>query len=525
MCNVARLLIMLLLGSQVALASALDVWGGSNNNVASGSGSVGGANGLTLVDGAAAIAAMLEATASIADGATGTALSDWSIPTTTIARTKLDNGNLHGLSVEMGGHVQTGLQKASKFGEATAYAAISSSAALTPNSVSDSGDATIECDLAMNGKTSGYAIANGVAGFSAAQKQGSTTNDLFKATGSVTGSVDIRGDTTASTDTVLIGGADESSITAERSITTSASAGDAGTASATSTIGVGLSPDYQVGRANTTIAITNANANSAGWDASSVAIKTLDNANALTAINNVNMNDKLITWAQESSPGCGDQDEATTYQLISAISSAATPSATTTLSTEATVARQRAQTASSRQVTSESFINGGSYKAVTRPNELNLLQASGTLGGTYPGVASGAHLWTARASGVLPFDSSETLTQTALSSGTRTTAILQATTDGPAFTGKSNDDAGSYFSTTEFTTLSKSSAALNTLSTSVANPWEINWVNGIEASSSNYYDNFDWTNVGSVPSPTLNTASSITSEPRIDDFSFSLTQS
>jgi hypothetical protein len=470
---------------------------------------------------------MLEATASIADGATGTALSDWSIPTTTIARTKLDNGNLHDLSVEMGGHVQTGLQKTSKFGEATAYAAISSSAALTPNGVSDSGDATIECNLAMNGKTSGYAIANGVAGFSAAQKQGSTTNDLFKATGSVTGSVDIRGDTTASTDIVLADGADESSMTAERSITTSASAGDAGTALATSTIGEGLlSPDYQVGRANTTIAITNANANSAGWDASSVAIKTLDNANALTAINNVNMNDKLITWAEESAPGSSrDQDAATTYQLISAISSAATPSATTTLSTGATVARQRAQTASSRKVTSESFINGGSYKAVTRPNVLDLLQASGTLGGNYPGVASGAHLWTARASGVLPFDSSETLTQTALSSGTRTTAILQATTGGPAFTGNSNDDAGSYFSTTEYTTLSKSSAALNTLSTSVANPWEINWVNGIEASSSNYYGNFQWTNVGSVPYPTLNTASSLTSEPRTNDFSFSLTQS
>ncbi|MGD0952925.1 MAG: hypothetical protein ABR985_11135 [Methanotrichaceae archaeon] len=517
--------------SLVASANAMDVWSGSNNKVASGSGSVAGSNGFSLVDGASSVTASLDAIADIADGSAGIALSDWSVPTTTIARTKLENGNLHDLSVVIGGHVQTGLQKTSTYGEARAEARIYSTATETAGGP-DTGEAYIVSGLEMNGKTSGYAIANGVAGFSTAQKQGSTSNDLFKAIGSVSGNVDIRGDTTASIDTVLTNGADMSHMSAIKQIYSRASAGTDGTALSDSFMGGHLGgmrtnqpAADQLGRANTTITVTNANANSAAWDGSSAAIKTLDNANALTAINNVNMKDKLVTWTEASTPcTTTDQDSATADQSITADSSVASSIASTGVGTAVTVGRQQTQTVSSRRVTSESFINGGSYKAVTRPNELDLLQASGTLGGTFPGVASGAHLWSARAADVLPFDSSKTLTQTARSIGTRTSAVLTASTNGPAFTGNSNDDAGSYFSAMDYTTLSKSSATLDTMSTTVANPWEINWVNGNQVSNYYYYNNFVSSYVGSMPATTITAVSLNTGEPRTTSDTFSLTQ-
>ena len=163
-------------------------------------------------------------------------------------------------------------------------------------------------------------------------------------------------------------------------------------------------------------------------------------------------------------------------------------------------------------VTAESFLNGGSYKAVTKVNELNTMETSGTLGGGFGGVASGAHQTTSKPG--LMQNSFATLTQTAQNGILpRTTSDLMMRTEGTAFTGKITDDAGSYFSNTGYKTSSKSSLTSDTVSTTIGNSWEINWVNGIQVDNSAYSNGFGITNVGAY-SKTEMFVSAIAVDPR-----------
>ena len=80
---------MLILVAMMASASALDVWAGSNNAVASGTGSVLGLQGIQFNDAGNVLQVGLEANALVNPGGIGIAVSDWSIPLATIQRTKV----------------------------------------------------------------------------------------------------------------------------------------------------------------------------------------------------------------------------------------------------------------------------------------------------------------------------------------------------------------------------------------------------------------------------------------------------
>ena len=68
---------MLILVAMMASASALDVWVGSNNAVASGTGSVAGLQGIQFNDAGNVLQVGLEANAVVNPGGNGIAVSDW----------------------------------------------------------------------------------------------------------------------------------------------------------------------------------------------------------------------------------------------------------------------------------------------------------------------------------------------------------------------------------------------------------------------------------------------------------------
>ena len=168
----------------------------------------------------------------------------------------------------------------------------------------------------MSGVSSGYAIADGSAGFAASQKQGATTNDRFKVEGSVTGKTDMRASTTAAKDAVATAAA-ASNQNANAQIITTAQAGLLGGSAYSDSI-VGIVGANSQGISSTTITLTGASANSNAWDGTSAAVKNADNANAQTAISGVNTLGKMITNKEDSNTAApvGDADTASIRGLI-----------------------------------------------------------------------------------------------------------------------------------------------------------------------------------------------------------------
>lgn len=513
----------------VASASALDVWSGSNNAVKSNSGVITGLQGLTFTDTPGGVlSADLEANAAIVGVGTGLAYSDWSEPLTTITRTRtLAAGETHDLSIVFGGHVQAGIQKTSVYGAGNALAVILASA--TPNVGSDSGQALIRSTLTMNGKSSGYAIADGTAAYSSSQKVGTTSNDLDKVTGSAIGKVDIRGDTNAATDAAVVGGADRSNMAAAAEIKTTS---NAGTLTATATSNSHVQTDFngvnQFGNANTTIAVPNGQATSSAWDGTSSSSKTADNANALTSVT-APIAITMTTWNEDTSSLLLTRDNAVVDQA--GISATANPgSATSTVASSAKV--QRVVSTSTNKVTAEAFIRGGTWNAASRSNEFNLLQATGALGGAFDGIASGAHLVNPSGAPSVPISigSSLTLTQTATNGAVRTDAQLTKGTVtsnavvGPQFTGNILDDAGSYFSTTGYTTTSTINPGIpTTFQTNVGASSDIKWLQGLDPSANIYTNGFGVTSTG-IFSSTMTTNYALGTDPRTEDINFRFTQ-
>lgn len=503
---------MLIFVALATSASALDVWSGSNLKVNSGSGNVNGINGIQFLDVAGgALSGGLEANAAIEGDNPGLAEADWSTATTTISRTKIIPGTpdtTHDQVIVFGGHVQVGLEKTGMYGSGKAHASIDT--ITTPTGALDTGRATIHSNLTMNGTTSGYAIADGLAGFSSSEKSGVGSNDLFKTSGTVSGKIDLRGatnildldddDNLLEHDTSL--NAANNSMSAEGTIQTTAKAGVApGSAQSDSfviiTDGDATSnPTIAFGAASATETITNANANGMGWDGSSAVVKTESSANALTKIENVNVNAVQTTWRQAVlTPG--DRDQASVLNVIpTATIGGSGIWANSSMVGGFSTARAQAGTGVSAnrlqidtilvrgKVTSEAFVTGGTYNAANRVNELNEVSVSGGLGGSFPGFGSGAHVQSLLTA---PLTSKANLTQIGtLNPNDRTRSVFDTRTTGPKFTGKPLEDAGSYFGTTGYSVSSRSLDTATTRSISAAGGYEINWVNGNEASVAMY---------------------------------------
>jgi hypothetical protein len=519
----------------VASASALDVWGGSNNAVRSGSGTITGTQGLLFTDTAAGIlSANLQANAQI-DGTTpgvGLAYSDWSTPLTTITRTKVVGTTTHDLTIVFGGHVQAGIEKTSNLGAGTAQASISASATPTDTVAGDTGVAAIRSQLQMNGKSSGYAIADGTAAYASSEKVGSTSNDLYKVTGSAIGKVDIRGETNAAGDTGNL--YTLSKMAAGADIYTSSSAAiAAGTGSSYSRVTTDPNAVSQDGKANTTIAVTNGQATSSAWDGSSSTSKTADNANALTSVTTP-ISVTMTTWNEDTAPSLGHDNDHAEIDQAGIIATASVGHASSTVASSAEV--ERVAATSTKKATAEAFVRGGTWNAVARVNEFNLLQATGALGGTWDGIASGAHLVNPSGTPTArnDIDSGLILAQNAYTAttGTRTSAQLTKAgglhaVDGPQFTGNVLDDAGSYFSTTGYTTTSTMNPGIPiTYQTNVGASSDIKWLQGLDPSSNIYTQGFGVTSTGLYSSNLVTTYNLAPTGllPRTEDINFQFTQ-
>ena len=153
--------------------------------------------------------------------------------------------------------------------------------------------------------------------------------------------------------------------------------------------------------------------------------------------------------------------------------------------TSAAADRERAD--EKHRATAESFINGGEYKAAWKPvDSIGGASVSGTIGwdGYLAGMGSGAHLVNDLDYGV---GSRSQLVQAAVPGAgigaPRTYAGYRSFTYGPEYTGTNDDDAGSYFATTGYST---TSTAFDTYSTSVASYYDVNWVAGEQISTPMY---------------------------------------
>jgi hypothetical protein len=454
----------------VASANAIDIWDGSNNRVHSGSGSVDGVNGISFIDDSVTgvLSAGLEANAELVGG--GDAYADWNVPRTVISRLRITNGDLHVLTIEFGGHVQTGIE-----GNGVGDASARIFATATSTAAADTGTAIIRSQLQMDGMTSGYAIADGESAFSASAVSG----PLFEAKGAATGKVDIRGATATAASSMAAGAQIESMAAA------GSAAGTDTTQSNIKTDEFGPYKPVQIGTAGdcgttgdphygTSIDVTNGD--TYGTASSS------PNQFAKTKVTNT-ISATMTTWNN-------DMAEITDAGISAFASTVSTPKASTDV--RSSVKIQRVVSDPTNKVTAEAFVRGGSWNA-----EANSVLAKGALGGVFDGIASGAHLTSSSGTTTnpIPIYSGQELIQTALFNSLPTAVLDKQTAadhaiEGPAFTGNINDDAGSYFSTTGYTTTT------NVPPDVVVGPsWDIKWLNGNDV----VYNTV--TNLPSIPIP------------------------
>lgn len=440
-------------------------------------------------------------------GSTGYAYSDWNIPNTQTATGSYTiDGIKHDFTVTYKGHVQTGVKKdsaptvmaAGQDGDSFAEAHITAIAGVDDpwaEAVYGSGDITAK--LQLTGKSEGYAIADGFAGYSSASKVTGTNNDYTKVEGAAVGKVSLNG-----LGGVYVQGVNPNGVITNdvrftkatgyaeiRSIASTYPSLSPSYGSAYSDLYTSCTIDYQ-GTGNVPTFVSNpsnplnplpayldgstsldmsatGSSNARTWGGNSPVIKTESNANSLTDISDASLASRLKTFKLD------DYAFADTYILNSAWGEFAE----TYLRTEAQVYRTETNTAN--RTSAESYINGGTYEAVNRPTNGTEYSVYATIGwpGYLPGMASGAHLVSA-----LPYSVSSNsqlhLTAGNINGAERiwTTADYSSVTIGPECTNNSNDDAGSYFSTSGYTTKCQES---DTHSTTVTSYYDINWINGI----------------------------------------------
>jgi len=489
----------------VAQASALDIWGGSNNAIGSYWDGASTAGGLIIGPNTNELNYDLFSYSQVPAGSTGFAYSDWEIPNTQITTGSYTNpvdSISHDLTVLYRGHVQTGVEKdsapvdpADPDGESYAEAHVTAVAGVEPfTSKAVYGSADIWAELGLTGESEGYAIANGLAGYSSAAKVTGSSNDYTKVEGAASGEANLNG----------LGGAYFENTGAGRWAYTN-TYGFSEIYSAAGMIDPNFFPypwntwadsylwtdgyiDYttvngplganQNGADGSTSLDMSAtgSANAKAWGGNSPVIKTDANANSLADIDDVNIESLLETYKY------GDSVDTEAWvdaegDLFSGASA--------DIYTYADAYRERAD--EDHQATAESFINGGEYNAAWKPlNNFGLATVSGTIGwdGYLPGMGSGAHLVNNLDYRV---NSSSNLQQTAMLGvgigAPRTAAVYTADTYGPEYTDTNDDDAGSYFATTGYTT---TSTVFDTYSTSVASYYDINWIAGKQVSTPRY---------------------------------------
>lgn len=480
----------------LAQASALDIWGGSNSMIASPGATVEG--GLDIGTDSNELNYDLFAYSLVPAGSTGFAYSDWNIPAiqTATGSYTVDSIN-HEFTVLYQGHVQTGVQKDSSGpvdGDSYAESHVTAIAGVNPTEAKDVyGSGDINSELWLSGKSSGYAIADGLAGYSSAAKVTGTNNDFTKVEGAAVGTASLNGAGGVYARTPILGtrythNHGEAYISSEGYMFPGLYPLVAGTHSEIGSWGhigydgFGIPSGTRDGATSLDWYATGS-ANAMAWDSGSPVVKTEANANALTDITDASIVGGVGTFKF--------MDEADSEAHIGTDAFGWGWEADADIYTDANV--YRAQTNTANKVSAESYINGGTYKAVWKPTVGKEYSVSGTIGwdGYLPGMASGAHLVN-----TLPYTvgSYSNLYQEANEGNTigttRTTADYTSYTTGPQFTNNILDDAGSYFGTTGYTTTSKE---LDTYSTSVASYYDVNWINGKQVSTPRYDSFVTWT--------------------------------
>jgi hypothetical protein len=344
----------------------------------------------------------------------------------------------------------------------------------------------ITAKLQLSGKSEGYAIADGLAGYSSASKVTGTNDDYTKVEGSAIGKVSLNG-----LGGVYVQGVNPNDVRFTQttgsvemhSYANSLTLFSPSDASASSYLytrdcaigyqGTGNVPTYVPDGSTSLIWDVTGSVDAKAWAANSPVIKTESNANSLTDLRDASLVGELETFK------LGDF----AFAEATILNSAGSERAETYLRTEANVYRTTTDTAN--RTSAESYINGGTYRAVNRPTTGKEYSVYATIGwpGYQQGMASGAHLMTA-----LPYavnsDSQLKLDAGNITGDGRiwTIADHDSVTIGPENTNNINDDTGSYFATSGYGTKCQES---DTHSTEVASYYDINWVNGIDREQNN----------------------------------------
>jgi hypothetical protein len=337
--------------------------------------------------------------------------------------------------------------------------------------------------LTLPGKSEGYAIANGTAGYSGTiQSTAISTSAKNKIDGmvggvtylsgvssindGVSGYTEATGDAKISSDARSAG---TTSLNGDKTNTASGITYKGEIKKGTGTLST-LDTSFMGGNANGQVIIGPA-ATATAWD-QTAAIMDDSNARAKTSVNA----NSLTAIVKTSQPG---DIAASNADMLMAAKTGTTKAVTTVVDTYASAQRLTASGVPVK-MSAEAFINGGSWSALDRPTNSNMLIAAGSLGSYFNGMASGAHLISADAITTHSATSRVDFAQKATMTGT--SALYSQTTKGPGTTVKPEDDAGSYFGTAGFAT----SAAGIPLSTSLASGYDINWINGAQTGVFNY---------------------------------------
>jgi hypothetical protein len=394
--------------------------------------------------------------------------------------------NAYDLFAFAGGHVQTGIKTTATttdpvIGNAVARARIFARSAQNLGSLD--GNAFIESSLTLPGKSEGYAIASGTAGYSGTVEATSTVT-RNKIDGMVGGTTYLSGVsslykeiagtpityayTTADGDATIESAAQSAGPIGGAS-STHAEFDYQGTIDETLDAPATLATSFMGGDVNGKVMIAPA-ATATTWD-QNLAILDDSNARAKSSLNA----DSVAAIVKTTQAG----DFANSYAEM--LGSANSADVNTHIHTGANAEREGVL---GSKMSAEAFLNGGSWSAFDRTTSFNTMSATGSMGSALNGMASGAHL-------VSPEDvfSGVEFNQDATLAATH--ATYSQTTDGPIPTVKANDDAGSYFSQGGYvTSVSGVRVTGVPISTSIASGYDINWVNGAQTSVFNYGQGF-----------------------------------
>jgi hypothetical protein len=397
--------------------------------------------------------------------------------------------NAYYLYAFAGGHVQTGIKTTATtttptgMYDAEATARIYARSSQVAGSLD--GNAYIESTLYLPGKSEGYAIASGTAGYTGSVEATSTIN-RNKIDGMVGGTTNLSGVsglykeiagtpityayTTAEGDASIRSSASSAGPTIGALTSTSAGFNyDGGIFETNNVPTTEKATSYMGGNANGQVMIAPF-ATATAWD-QTFAIMDDSNARSQSSLDV----DSVAAIAKTTQAG----DYAYSGAHMNAYADPTYVS--TSSSTHANVDRAGDL---GTKMSAEAFINGGSWSALDRTTSFNTMSANGSMGSYLNGMASGAHLISPDdVYSNVNFDQHATLAETA--------EVYSQYTDGPTTSGKANDDAGSYFSQGGYvTSVSGVRVTGVPISTSIASGYDINWVNGRQTSVFNYGEGF-----------------------------------